>query len=94
MTFCEMHKSSGGCIECPNRYVCNKADKEIDTGFVQVSCPACGRSNDVEVIFPAFNRGFDATNHNCKYCGQHFNVTDPHVYNEDGTIRQTERAYE
>jgi len=22
MTFCEMHKASGGCEECPNRYVC------------------------------------------------------------------------
>ncbi len=25
MTFCEMHKSSGGCEECPNRYVCNNS---------------------------------------------------------------------
>jgi hypothetical protein len=22
VTFCEMHKNSGGCKECPNRYVC------------------------------------------------------------------------
>ncbi len=25
MTFCEMHKQSGGCTECPNRWVCKKS---------------------------------------------------------------------
>lgn len=26
MTFCEMHKQSGGCNECPNRWVCKKSE--------------------------------------------------------------------
>lgn len=25
MTFCEMHKNSGGCEECPNRWVCENS---------------------------------------------------------------------
>lgn len=29
MTFCEMHKNSGGCKECPNRYVCTDSPLKI-----------------------------------------------------------------
>jgi hypothetical protein len=29
ITFCEMHKRSGGCPECPNRFVCDNSPLKI-----------------------------------------------------------------
>jgi hypothetical protein len=31
MTFCEMHKNSGGCEECPNRWVCENSPLNPNT---------------------------------------------------------------
>lgn len=29
MTFCEMHKLDGGCVECPNRWVCKNSTELV-----------------------------------------------------------------
>lgn len=61
------------------------------TGTIHTTCPECGADNRVEVCFPAHNRGFDPKEYVCPVCGEQLTVTDPHEYNEDGTIKQEAR---
>jgi rRNA maturation protein Nop10 len=57
------------------------------TGTIRAICPHCGSTIKVEVNFPEWNAGFTAKEHTCQVCGEHLMVTDPHEYNEDGTIK-------
>lgn len=59
----------------------------MQSGTIRTTCPVCGANNRVEVTFPAYNRGFDPKKYDCPTCGEHLTVTDPHEYNEDGTIK-------
>jgi uncharacterized protein (DUF983 family) len=57
------------------------------TGYITTTCPECGIEQKVLVDFPLYNAGFTPTAHTCVGCGEHLTVTDPHEYNEDGTIK-------
>ena len=56
------------------------------TGYVRTLCNNCGHLNRVKVIFPEFNKPFEDTNYKCESCGAINELTDPHVYDEDGYI--------
>lgn len=56
------------------------------TGYVRTLCNNCGHLNRVKVIFPEFNKPFEDTNYKCESCGAIDELTDPHVYDEDGYI--------
>lgn len=56
------------------------------TGYVRTLCDNCGHLNRVKVIFPEFNKPFEDTNYKCESCGAINELTDPHVYDEDGYI--------
>lgn len=66
--------------------------KEIVTesmsGFVQTNCANCGKKNKVEVHFPEYNKGFETTTYTCSHCGEQNELSDPHQYNDDGTINE------
>lgn len=57
------------------------------TGTIQTTCPNCCNKIRVQVIFPKHNAGFISKQHTCQVCGTQLLVTDPHDYNEDGTIK-------
>jgi DNA-directed RNA polymerase subunit RPC12/RpoP len=50
-------------------------------------CAACEELMRVPVIFPSWEEPFEDTEHTCEHCGTKLLVTDPHEYNEDGTIK-------
>ena len=56
------------------------------TGYVRTLCDNCGHLNRVKVTFPEFNKPFEDTNYKCESCGAINELTDPHVYDEDGYI--------
>lgn len=64
-----------------------KIDEGMD-GFVRTPCDACGKTNRVKVHFPSYNKGFDTTTYKCKYCNTKNELTDPHEYNDDGTLKE------
>ena len=55
-------------------------------GYVYTRCPECGHRNRVFVTFPAYNKPFRETTHECCHCGVLLRVTDPHKYDIDGHI--------
>jgi DNA-directed RNA polymerase subunit RPC12/RpoP len=57
------------------------------TGNILCRCAACGELMRVSVNFPSWEEPFEDTEHTCEYCGTKLLVTDPHEYNEDGTIK-------
>ena len=63
-------------------------NKKMGKGYIWIKCANCCLNDRVEVYFPAHNKGFDSTEHRCRYCGTTLEVTDPHVYNGDGTIKE------
>ena len=65
----------------------DKIDEAMD-GFVRTYCDSCGKPNRVKVHFPSYNKGFDTTTYKCKYCNTKNELTDPHEYNDDGTLKE------
>lgn len=63
-----------------------EAQEESSEGFVHTRCAACGAINKVFVTFPAWNKPFLDTTYVCRNCGEKNTLTDPHEYNEDGTV--------
>lgn len=61
---------------------------ESMSGFVQTNCANCGKKNKVEVHFPEYNKGFETTTYTCNHCGEQNELSDPHQYNDDGTINE------
>lgn len=62
-----------------------KSDRH--TGYIRSHCAACGKLMRVPVVFPSWEEPFEDTEHTCEHCGTKLLVTDPHEYNEDGTIK-------
>ena len=60
---------------------------ERHTSRICCRCAACGKRLRVPVIFPSWHEPFEDTKHTCEYCGTELLVTDPHEFNEDGTIK-------
>lgn len=60
---------------------------ERHSANIRCRCAACGKLMRVSVIFPSWNEPFEDTEHTCEYCGTELLVTDPHEFNEDGTIK-------
>jgi hypothetical protein len=60
---------------------------ERHTGNIRCHCATCGKLMRVSVIFPSWNKPFEDTKHTCEYCDTEQLVTDPHEFNEDGTIK-------
>lgn len=58
----------------------------MSKGFVRTRCAECGKLNKVEVTFPAWNEPFLDTTYKCVNCGTENKLSDPHEYNEDGTV--------
>lgn len=58
-------------------------------GFVRTYCDECGKMNRVEVEFKDFNKPFEDTIYTCSHCGAKNLLTDPHEYNDDGTIKES-----
>lgn len=58
----------------------------MEEATIQITCPVCGCKQRVITVFPAWNKPFLPTIYKCKDCGEMLKVTDPHKYNEDGTI--------
>lgn len=58
-------------------------------GFVRTYCDECGKMNRVEVEFKDFNKPFEDTTYTCSHCGAKNLLTDPHEYNDDGTIKES-----
>lgn len=54
-------------------------------GYIYSRCPDCGRNNRILVTFPAYNKPFKTTTHQCT-CGSMLKVVDPHKYDADGRI--------
>lgn len=62
---------------------------ESMNGFVRTYCDECGKINRVEVEFKDFNKPFEDTIYTCSHCGAENLLTDPHEYNDDGTIKES-----
>ena len=60
---------------------------ERHSGRICCRCAACGKRLWVPVIFPSWHEPFEDTEHTCEHCGTELLVTDPHEFNEDGTIK-------
>lgn len=58
-------------------------------GFVRSYCDDCGKMNRVKVEFKDFNKPFEDTIYTCSHCGAKNLLTDPHEYNDDGTIKES-----
>lgn len=58
----------------------------IDKGYIFARCPVCGCMNRVLVTFPAFNKPFSPRTYECHMCGANNLASDPHKYDEDGNI--------
>lgn len=62
---------------------------ESTKGFIRSYCDECGKMNRVEVEFKDFNKPFEDTIYTCSHCGAKNLLTDPHEYNNDGTIKES-----
>ena len=67
----------------------DKLTEAVDSGYVRTWCPECGKRQRVFVKFPDPNKGFEDTEHICDNCGELMIVTDPHEFNDDGTIKES-----
>lgn len=48
----------------------------MEKGNIFTICPECGNHFRTEVIFPAFNQGFEAKIDNCPNCKTELRITD------------------
>lgn len=55
-------------------------------GYVYTYCDGCGKRNRVKVVFKDYKSPFNDTEYICKYCGTRNLLTDPHKYDDDGYI--------
>lgn len=65
---------------------------ESTKGFIRSYCDECGKMNRVEVEFKDFNKPFEDTIYTCSHCGAKNLLTDPHEYNVDGTIKESQNT--
>ena len=76
--------------EAKNEQKVDKHDiNESMKGFVGTYCDECGKKNRVEVEFKDSNKPFENTIYTCSHCGAKNLLTDPHKYNDDGTIKES-----
>ena len=60
----------------------------MDTGYIRCRCAECGKLLRVLVRFPDPCGPFEDTPYTCEYCNTELIITDPHEFNEDGTIKE------
>lgn len=60
-----------------------------DEGYVYTYCDNCGKKNRVKVTFKDWNSPFEDTEFTCKYCGTRNLLTDPHIYDDNGYIKES-----
>ena len=58
----------------------------MEKGNILAKCVNCGKLMRVSVTFPAWNEPFEPVLHKCEFCNAKQYITDPHKYNEYGTI--------
>lgn len=60
-----------------------------DEGYVYTYCDNCGKKNRVKVTFKDWNSPFEDTEFTCKYCGTRNLLTDSHIYDDDGYVKES-----
>lgn len=60
-----------------------------DEGYVYTYCDNCGKKNRVKVTFKGWNSPFEDTEYTCKYCGTRNLLTDSHIYDDDGYVKES-----
>lgn len=79
-------KRQGKLITAHNVRSIDSSINASTDGFVYTYCDNCGKKNRVEVHFKDYKSPFDDTEFDCKYCGAHNLLIDPHEYDDMGYV--------
>lgn len=79
-------KRRGKLITAHNVRSIDSSINSSTDGFVYTYCDICGKKNRVEVHFKDYKSPFDDTEFDCKYCGAHNLLIDPHEYDDEGYV--------